>query len=155
MLPLADMIGRVGAQPQAAAHVRALAAWLPRAVQRSLSAADLRRIDAYAGDGAELHALLPSVLPLAAPVWYEARVTAQHGTDMTMGYGATPAGPGQIDVWFAASAIGSDCVLVPVGPLRLDAVGIDPGADTDAPGVRELRAAAGIVLRAIMLGCGS
>ena len=152
---LADMLARAGHHPQAPPHVRALAAWLPRAVRRTLTADDLRRIDAYAGGAEDLHALLPAVLPLAAPVWYETQVTAQHGTRMAMGYGATPAGPGELDVWCAAGAVGSGRVLVPHGPLRLDRVGIDPRADIDAAGVRELRAAAGIVLRALMLECGA
>lgn len=152
---LAEMLTLAGTKPQAPAHVRALAAWLPRAVRRTLTADDLRRIDAYAGGAEDLHALLPAVLPLAAPVWYEAQVTAQHGTRMVMGYGATPAGPGELDVWCAAGSVGSDRIMVPAGPLRLDRVGIDPRADIDAAGVRELRAAAGIVLRALMLGCGT
>ena len=155
MMPLAALLAAAARQPDAPPHVKALAAWLPRATQRELTADDLRRIDAYVGGGHELHALLPAVLPLAAPVWYESRLTAQHGTPMVMGYGATPAAPGELDIWFAGGAVGSDRVLVPRGPLRLDSVSIDPRAAADDPGVRELRAAAGIVLRALMLGCGS
>lgn len=70
--------------------------------------------------GLRAHGLLPAILPIAAPVWYEATVTAERGTRMSLGYGATQSGP-------------------------------DVGDDDIG---RELRSAAGIVVRALLLGCG-
>lgn len=138
-------------RPQTAA----IRAWLPRATRYTLTAADLARIDSYGSqDGATLHAQLPLVLPLERPVWYEAEVVAQRGTTMVMGYGATPAGPGEIGVWMAAHTRGSGRIIGPLGPLRLDAHAIDETVETAAPAIRELRAAAGIVIRALLLGLG-
>lgn len=134
----------------AAAPIRS---WLHSARRVTLTAADLARIDSYgSADGATLQAQLPLVLPLEAPVWYETEVTAAGGSQMLMGYGATPAAPGEIAVWFAARARGGDKIIGPLGPLRLDSHAID--ADVDGPGARELRAAAGIVIRALLLGLG-
>lgn len=129
--------------------------WLHSARRVSLTAADLARIDSYgSADGATLQAQLPLVLPLEAPVWYETEVTASGGSQMLMGYGATPAGPGEIAVWFAAHARGADRIVGPLGPLRLDGRTIDTAADVTDPGIRELRSAAGIVIRALLLGLG-
>jgi hypothetical protein len=131
-------------------------AWLLAARRYALTAADLARIDLYGStDGATLHAQLPLVLPLEAPIWYEVQVVAAGGTAMVLGYGATPGGPGEIGIWFAATAISTGRVVGPLGPLRLDATAIDSVADIDAPSVRELRAAAGIVIRALLLGLGT
>lgn len=147
---LADML-LSDASPQTAA----IRAWLPRATRHTLTAADLARIDSYGSqDGATLHAQLPLVLPLDRPVWYEAEVVAQHGTTMLLGHGATPAGPGELAVWMAAHARGSGRILGPLGPLRLDAREIDPSVDIADASIRELRAAAGIVIRALLLGLG-
>lgn len=132
----------------------AIRAWLHAARRVQLTAADLARIDSYgSSDGATLHAQLPLVTPLDAPVWYEAEVAAAGGSQMLLGYGATPAGPGEIAVWFAAHARGSDKIVGPLGPLRLDSHAIDSAGDD--PGVRELRVAAGIVIRALLLGLGT
>lgn len=129
----------------------ALRAWLPSARRVRLSAGDLGRIDSYGGHGVDLHAELILVLPLDRAVWYEAEIIARGGSTMRLGYGLTPAGR-EIGVWFAAHALGSDRILGPLGPLRSDATGIDPAADTHLPAVRELRAAAGIAVRALLLG---
>jgi hypothetical protein len=125
------------------------AQWLPHATRRTLSAADLARIDAYTGDGQALHEMLPAVLPLAAPVWYEAQITAQHGTRMVLGYGATPAAPGEIDVWFAAGTAGR--VALALGPMRMDSQSTALGEGDD----RELRVACGIVVRALLMRAGT
>ena len=122
---------------------------LPQATRRTLNAADLARIDAYTGDGQALHEMLPAVLPLAAPVWYEAQITAQRGTRMVLGYGATPAAPGEIDVWFAAGTAGR--VALALGPMRMDSQSVAGGEEDD----RELRAACGIVVRALLMGVGT
>lgn len=130
--------------------------WLHAARRVTLTAADLARIDSYgSSDGATLHAELALVLPLDAPVWYEAEVTAAGGSQMLLGYGATPAGPGEIAVWFAAHARGADRIVGPLGPLRLDSRSIDTTADAYSANVRELRSAAGIVIRALLLGLGA
>lgn len=144
---LATLLLREADRPDAPDSLRAIATWLPRAVRRALSADDLARIDAYAGDGEALHDMLPAVLPLSAPVWLEASITAQRGTRMVLGYGATPAGPGEIDVWFAATDLSASRIVGPLGPMRLDSQ-----ACADGPGNNELRAAAGIVIRALLLG---
>lgn len=132
----------------------AFAVWLSSARLMTLSADDLARIDGYAGTGTALHEMLPAVLPLARPVWYEAQVVAQRGTPMRLGYGATQAGPGEIDVWFAAGCDPMTRIVV-LGPLRIDSQCIDPAADASDPSVRELRVAAGIVLRAMLMGLGN
>lgn len=147
---LADLlIEQAAAQPEIA-PLQAIASWLPRAQWRILTSDDLARIDSYVGDGESLHDMLPAILPLAGPVWYEADVTAQHGTRMILGYGGTPAGTGEIDIWFAASAVGSDRIIGPLGPMRMDSqsVALDIGDDETG---RNLRTAAGIVVRALLL----
>lgn len=150
MITLAHVL--LGDTSHATAAIRA---WLPGARRVELSADDLARIDSYGSrDGATLHAELPLVLPLAAPVWYETEVVAQHGTRMRLGYGATPAGPGEIGVWFAARADGAAHLVGPLGPMRLDSTAIDNTLDLAGPGARELRSAAGIVIRALLLGLG-
>lgn len=127
-----------------------LTEWLPHASRYVLSKADLQRMDSYAGDGHALHEMLPAVLPLPGPVWYEATVTAQHGTTMMLGYGATPAGPGQIDVWWAC--LGPGRLAGPLGPLRMDSQSVALVSEGE-PG-RILQAAAGIVVRALLMRLG-
>lgn len=126
--------------------------WLPRASRYVLGDADLQRMDAYIGDGHALHEMLPAVLPLPGPVWYEATVTAQGGTTMTLGYGATPAGPGQIDVWWAC--IGPGRLVGPLGPLRMDSQSVALDLPEGEPG-RILRVAASIVVRALLMRLGT
>lgn len=120
----------------------------PDTVRRVLTAEDLARIDAYAGGGVELHELLPAVLPLPVAHWYETTVTAQRGTVMTLGYLAEPH-PDGILVSFTCS---SDHGLIgPVGPALVHATGMDRPADVSDDMWRELRASAGIIMRALLL----
>lgn len=114
-----------------------------------LDSADLARIDSYVGGGAELHELLPAVAPLARAVWYEATVTAQHGTRMILRYGAAPA-PDGIDVNFRAM-VEDGPVIAECGPARVTRHGMDRPPGVTDEHWRELRAAAGIVLRALLL----
>src|SRR5258708_39172213 len=95
--------------------MRWLSDWLPDAEQRHCNKEDLSRSDAYAGGAAELHEMLAAVLPLARPVWFEAAVTAQHGTAMIMGYGAVPS-RGGIDVGWACQAPAHGRIIGPLGP---------------------------------------
>lgn len=152
---LAELLMDLAAAQPSVQALQQIAVWLPSATRRVLSADDLAQIDVYTGSGEALHEMLHAVLPLDRPVWYEANVIAQHGTHMVMGYGATPAGPGQLDIWCAVGAVGASRVIGPLGPLRIDSQSIDVAADASSPDVRELRAAAGIVLRALMMKLGS
>jgi hypothetical protein len=136
-------------EPSAAA----IREWLPTAAWRALTAQDLDRIDSYGStDGRALHASLPLLLPLERSVWYEADVVAKGGSTMVLGYGAAPAGRHELGVWFAAHKRGTATVIGPLGPMRIDAHSIDTTVDVATPGARELRAAAGIVIRALLLG---
>jgi hypothetical protein len=128
--------------------------WIREAERRVLSREALARIDAYQGSGAELHELLPAVLPLPRPIWYEAEVTAQHGTRTVLGYGVRPAGDDAIEVVYEAHAPAYDRTIGPIGPVRVTAAGMDPPDGCSEAEWRELRAAAGIVIRALLLGLG-
>ena len=119
-------------------------------VRRVLTPEDLARIDAYHGGATDLHDLLPAVLPLATPRWYETTLTAQHGTVMTLGYLAEPDEAG-IRVSLTVAREGTadrlsygPVVVTPTEMHRPDGV---------APHEwREIRAAAGIIIRALLLG---
>lgn len=85
-------------------------------------------------------------------MWYEASVTAQHGTEMVMGYGASPA-PDGIDIDWACYAPAHRRILGPIGPVRVTATGMIR-SDLNDESWREIRSAAGLVLRALLLGIG-
>jgi len=121
----------------------------PDTVRRVLTAEDLARIDSYAGGARDLHELLAAVLPLDRPRWYEATVTAQRGTVMTLGYLAVPADDG-LDVSLAMAAPGQ-LVRWP-GPARVTVSGMHQPDGMPDEMFRELQAAAGIILRALLLG---
>lgn len=150
MTAFADILIEQGAPGKGAPPpLRWLADWLPDAERVALSAGDLDRINAYRGAAAQLHELLPAVLPLVRPVWYEADVTAQHGTRITIGYGGVPA-PGGIDIGWASYSPEHGRILGPLGPARVTATGMNrPSGLTDFSW-RELQVAGGIVLRAIL-----
>lgn len=119
------------------------------AVRRILTAEDLARIDSYRGGAVDLHDLLPSVLPLTAPRYYETTVTAQHGTMITMGYYAAPHLDG-LAIAFAASALGG--VMGPIGPVIVTPTEIRRPIAMSDEQWREIRSATGIALRALLLG---
>lgn len=115
-----------------------------------LTPADLARIGSYVGAGQDLHDLLPAVLPLAEPRAWSATLTAQGGTVMTLDYAATPAGDDAILVAFTATGAGH--TVGPVGPVRMTRAGMERPAGMSDALWREARAAAGIVVRALLLG---
>lgn len=118
-----------------------------------LSSADLARIDAYRGGAGELHELLAALPPLAARREWAADIVAARGTRMRLVYVAEPHPDGIVVSW-AASAAGSDRVVVCTRPALVTARGMDrPDTITDAEW-RETRTAAGIVIRALLLGIG-
>lgn len=121
----------------------------PDTVRRVLTAEDLARIDSYAGGARDLHELLAAVLPLDRPRWYEVTITARRGTVMTLGYLAEPADDG-LDVSLVIAASGQ-LVHWP-GPARVTARGMHPPHGMPDDTFRELQAAAGIILRAVLLG---
>ena len=131
--------------------LRWMADWLPDADRRTLTTGDLARIDAYAGAARDLHDLLPALLPLARPVWYEAEVTAAGGTRMIMGYGAVPAAD-KLDIGWACWSPASRRILGPLGPVRLTTAGLDQPAGMSDASMREMQTAAGIVVRALLMG---
>jgi hypothetical protein len=65
---------------------------------------DLARINAYAGDANQLQELLATIAPLVRPVWFEAAVIGEHGTEMILGCGAVPGPDGSLDIGFACYA---------------------------------------------------
>lgn len=131
-----------------------MAATLPDARRRRLGVADLARIDSYQGGGTDLHAFVAALAPLARAAWYETTVTAQHGTVMHLGYLAVPAGASALDVGWVCYAPAFQRLLGPVGPSHVTASDMTRPADCTDFAYRELRAAVGITLRAMLLGCG-
>lgn len=121
-------------------------------MERLLTSDDLARIDAYAGGGEELHELLAAISPLREPVTYVAHVRAQRGTHTELRYSAAPA-PDGIDVTFEGRApdLGDAARIGPLGPARVTCSGMDRPPDITDEQWRELRAAVGIVLRALLL----
>jgi hypothetical protein len=133
--------------------LQAIAQWLPHANKHLLSAEGVSRIDSHVGDGKTLHELLPTVLPLTAPVWYEIEVTAQKGTAMILGYGATPAGQDGIEVWFAATTANTqERIIGPIGPIYMDSRQLNTSANAAVD--QTMQSAAGTIARALMLGIG-
>jgi hypothetical protein len=148
---LADIIIDLGAPGKGAPPgLRWLADWIPDAERLTLIRDDLARIDAYSGPAEELHSLLAAVLPLAKPIWCETTVTAQGGTEMIMGYGAVPAADG-VDVGWACYAPAHSRMIGPLGPARVTATEMRRPSDISDESWHELRSAAGLVLRAILL----
>lgn len=121
----------------------------PDTTRRVLTSEDLARIEGYVGPAGDLHALLPAVLPLLRPCWYEVTVTAQRGTVITLGYLAEPHADG-IAISLAASAAGYDWIKR-LDPVVVTASGMHQPVGMPQEDWREIRAAAGIVLRAILM----
>lgn len=138
-----------GGAPPALDWMTRVLSLTPIADRRTLAADDLTRIDHYQGTATELHELLAAVLPLAHAHWYEAPVTAQHGTAMVMGYLAVPADDG-VDVGWCCYAPAHG-IIGPIGPVRVTATGMERPADLSAESWREIRSATGIILRALLL----
>lgn len=128
-----------------------MATYLPDAERRLLSPDDLARMDAYRGGAGDLHDLLPAVTPFDRARWWETALVAQHGTPMTLGYLAVPAPQGIAVGW---AACGPGTLLGPVGPSIVTATQMSRPNDCPDAHWRELRAAVGIVLRALLLDLG-
>lgn len=162
-LPLADILVAMGEPGRgASASVRWLADWLPDAEHRQLDRDDIARIDAYVGSDRALHDLLPAVLPLMRPVWFE--TAAQHDSEMIMGYGAIQAccAPSMgwrvadgIDIGWACYAPAGGGIIGLLGPAAVTATGMDRPADIADESWQMLRGAAGVVVRALLLRLGS
>jgi hypothetical protein len=153
MTSLTDMLTELATTaPTIPTSVAWLAERLPRARIKNLSAADLARIDSYYGGGGDLHDLLPAIAWPAEIVWYEADVVAQGGTAMTLGYMGAPAPDAALDLAWTAWSPANGQLIRPLGPVRITAGGMDRPAGTSDSAWREMRAAAGILIRALMLG---
>jgi hypothetical protein len=122
---VADIIIDMGKHGRgASASLRWLADWLPGADRRMLDENDLARINAYAGDANELQELLGTMAPLTGPVWFEAEVIAEHGTEMVLGCGAGAIVGG---LWLGHSAHSSGLTNVAIGSslvAALAAIGV-------------------------------
>lgn len=131
--------------------------WVADAIRsadcRRLTTEDLSRIDAYQGQGQELHELLPAILPRDRASWFEVEITAQHGTRMLMGHLAVPAVDG-LDIGFLGYAPAYGRIIGPLGPALMNATELVRPHGCSDEAWRELRASAGIIVRALMLGCG-
>jgi hypothetical protein len=148
---LRDLLIAEASRPGASASLVWLAEIARGVTPRVLTAAHHQRIDAYAGGADDLHTLLPAVLPLAAPVWYETTVTAQHGTEMTFAYVAAPAADG-LDVGWACYTPVHQRILGPLGPVRVTATEMTRPPGLSDESWRTLRSATGTVLRALLIG---
>jgi len=148
--PLRALVRAAADRPDAPPAATWMAEHLTDATLTRLRPEDLARIDAYAGEAGDLHALLAAVLPLAQAHWYETAVTAQHGTRMRLGYLAVPA-EGGIALGVVASA-GAGKMIGPWGPVMVTPTGMDRPASLPDVAWREVRAGAGITIRALLLG---
>ena len=149
---VADIIIDMGAAGRGApSSLRWLADWLPDADRRMLDENDLARINAYAGDANQLQELLGTIAPLTRPVWFEAAVIAEHGTEMVLGCGAVPGPNGSLDIGFASYAPARQRMIGPFGPARVTTTGMARPTGVTDEAWRELRATAGIVIRALLL----
>ena len=146
---LSDIMRKMATTGEIAADV----SWLDQAEQRPLSHEDLVRINGYVGTAGDLHQLLDALLPLPRPVWYEATVTAQGGTETVQGYGAIPHAEG-VEIVFACYLPAKAILIGPVGPARLTPHGIERPDGLGDEAWHELRVAAGIVVRALLLDAG-
>lgn len=148
---LADVLtAEAQAQPAPSAPLQWIAAQLHAATHRRLSREDLTRIDHYQGGATDLHELLAAVLPLERARWYEAPVTAQHGTEMVMGYLAAPASDG-IDVAWCCHVAEQQRIIGPLGPVHVTSTGMQRPPDMTDASWREIRSATGLILRALLL----
>jgi hypothetical protein len=145
-MTVAEMLIELGAPGRgASARLRWFADWLPDAEKRILSEHDLAHINAC-HLAAEPHELFAAVPALQKPVWFET-ATAERG--MIRGCGAVPADDG-IDI---GSACFSDALgmVEPFGPARVTTTAMVQPDHLGDRSWRELRQAAGIVLRALLL----
>jgi hypothetical protein len=162
-LPLADILVAMGEPGRgASASLRWLADWLPNAERRQLDRDDIARIDAYMGGDRALHDLLPAVLPLMRPVWFETAITTQD--EMIVGYGAVQARctpsigwrvADGVDIGWACYAPACGGIIGLLGPAVVTATGMDRPADIADESWLMLRSAAGVVMRALLLGLGT
>lgn len=118
-----------------------------------LTPADLARIDAYRGDAGDLHALLAALPPLTTRREWSADVTAQRGTRMRLLYAAAPH-PDGIEIAWACIAPDLSTVVSPRRSAVVTPRGMGRPKEIGDDEWRETRAAAGIVLRALLLGIG-
>jgi hypothetical protein len=148
---LSDILIDMGAPGNgASASLRWLADWLPDAECRQLSKEDIARIDAYAGGAGELHELLTTVLPLARPMWFES-MAITHGIETIAGYGAVPMGDDRIEIGWTCYAPAHDRIVGPFGPAAVTTRGMERPADIADESWQELRSAAGVIIRALLL----
>ncbi len=165
-MTVADMLVSMGA-PGRNSHpaVRWLASWLPDADHRWLDHSDIERIDACGPDRSP-HQLLASVLPLARPVWFEATIVSrpmsldqdgklviEDGTVVTTCWGAVPAADG-LDIGWTSYAPAHRRMIGPLGPARVAPDGMQRPPDANDDVWHELTQAAGVVMRALLLGLG-
>ena len=148
--PLRALVRAAAERPDATPAARWMSDAIADATRTRLRPEDLARIDAYAGGAGDLHTLLAAVLPLPQAHWYETAVTAQHGTRMRLGYLAVPA-EGGIALGVVASA-GAGKMIGPWGPVMVTPTGMDRPASLPDVAWREVRAGAGITIRALLLG---
>jgi hypothetical protein len=150
---VADMLVSMGAPDRTAPPaVRWLAGWLPNAEHRLLDREDLERIDAY-DTTRDPHDLLASVLPLTRPVWFEATLVPDSGTLVTAGYGAVPASEG-LDIGWTCYAPAYRRMIGPLGPAHVATIGMQRPDGVSDEVWYELTQAAGVVMRALLLGLG-
>ncbi len=149
--PLRALVRAAADRPDAPPAATWMAEYLTDATLARLRPEDLARIDAYAGGAGDLQTLLAAVLPLARAHWYETAITAQHGTRMRLGYLAVPA-EGGIALGVVASAGGAGKMVGPWGPVVVTPTGMDRPAGLPDLAWREVRAGAGITIRALLLG---
>lgn len=148
--PLQTKLTAAAQTANAPASVRWMADEIDRADSRLLTPEGLARIDAYAGQASDLHELLPSVLPLKRAVWYETSITAQGGTEILMGYLATPTSEG-IEIGFVSLAPALEKLIGPLGPVVVTPTEMRQPPKMGEVEFRELRSAAGIIIRALLL----
>jgi hypothetical protein len=135
--------GRQAARDRMA--LRWFAGWLPDADKYVVSERALARIAAWHATD-EPRELLAGLPPLQKPVWYE---TASPVRGLVRGYGALPAADGGIDVGCASFSAVLNGMNPPLGPARVTAAGLQRPDHMGDKSWRELRSAAGVVLRAL------
>jgi hypothetical protein len=165
-MTVADMLVAIGAPGRnSPPAVRWLASWLPDADHRWLDRSDIERIDAH-DPSRSPHQLLASVLPLARPVWFEATIVTRpmsfdqdgklviaDGALITTCWGAVPAADG-LDIGWTSYTPSRRRMVGPLGPARVAADGMQRPPDTNDDVWYELTQAAGVVMRALLLGVG-
>jgi len=156
--PLADIVRLTATRQGAPEPLQRLARVLADARLVRLTTDELRRINSDAGDGQELHELLPGVLPLPRATWYEAAITAPDGTNTILGYLAEPDQAG-IQISYLGYSRDREEIIGPIGPalateLTLRMPPAFATSATDHGWGHQLRTATGIVLRALLLRVG-